>query len=46
MAKSIRCILGWHRYVQVHSPESIDPDPYFLRCRRCGHERDKPMIQF
>jgi len=44
--KQIRCLLGWHRYVQVHAPESIDRDPYYLRCRRCGHERDKALIQF
>ena len=42
MGKPLLCWLRWHRYVKVHSPESIDPVPYYLRCERCGYERDMP----
>jgi hypothetical protein len=42
MGKPVRCRFGWHRYVKVHAPESIDPVPYYLRCELCGHERDMP----
>ena len=44
--KRIRCLLGYHKYVQVHVPDSNDRDPYYLRCRRCGHERPKALHQF
>ena len=42
MAKPLRCRLGWHRYIKIHTPETIDAVPFFLRCERCGHERDVP----
>ncbi len=32
------CLVIGHRYDQLRYPDS--PDGYYLRCRRCGHERD------
>ena len=32
------CMVIGHRYDRLRYPDS--PDGYFLRCRRCLHERD------
>ena len=32
------CMVIGHRYDRLRYPDS--PDGYFLRCRRCRHERD------
>lgn len=32
------CMVIGHRYDRLRYPDS--PDGHFLRCRRCGHERD------
>lgn len=32
------CLVIGHRYESLRYPGS--PDGYFLRCRRCHHERD------
>jgi hypothetical protein len=32
------CFVVDHRYHRIPYPEA--PDSYFLRCGRCGHERD------
>jgi hypothetical protein len=34
------CLLFGHKYLRLRYPGS--PDGYFLRCDRCGHERDEP----
>jgi len=36
----ILCMVIGHRYDRLRYPDS--PDGYFLRCRRCKHERDDP----
>jgi hypothetical protein len=32
------CLVIGHRYDRLRYPDS--PDGYFMRCRRCRHERD------
>jgi len=42
MLKRAVCVVINHKYQRVRYPES--PDGYFLRCLRCGHERDEPGV--
>jgi hypothetical protein len=35
------CRVVGHRYDHVRYPDSDVPEGYFLRCRRCGHEREE-----
>ncbi len=38
MVKRMICLMIDHRYNRIPYPNA--PADYFLRCRRCGHERD------
>jgi hypothetical protein len=38
--KRVICLAIGHRYLRARYPDS--PDGYFLRCRRCGREREEP----
>ncbi len=35
------CRVVGHRYDHVRYPDSDVPEGYFLRCRRCGPEREE-----
>jgi hypothetical protein len=37
--RNLTCLVVGHRYDRIHYRES--PDGWFLRCRRCRHERDE-----
>lgn len=41
-AMRLICLVLAHRYEKVHFPDSDAPGEYYVRCRRCGHERDLP----
>lgn len=41
--RSIRCRLGWHRWVTTYSE---DGTTHFLRCARCPKEADFAPRQF
>ena len=36
------CLVLAHRYTKAYFPDDDRPGQYFLRCRRCGHERGAP----
>lgn len=42
MSRPLLCSLGWHAYRKVHTQVGTDAIPFYLRCERCGHERDFP----
>lgn len=35
--KDLRCLVNWHKYAQVHAP---DTEGWYLECRRCGKQVD------
>jgi hypothetical protein len=41
MSFNPKCLVLGHKYLRVRYPDS--PDGYFLRCRRCSHERDEQV---
>ncbi len=46
MARPLRCWVRGHKWVKIHTPESIDPNPFYLRCDYCWKEHDLPVTQF
>jgi hypothetical protein len=44
MAKKMRCLIGWHKFVRRHNAQAGDSNAYYWQCAFCGKERDVPSI--
>lgn len=44
--KDLRCLVGRHRYVERHTPDTHPPstEGLYLECTRCGKQDDPPTI--
>lgn len=42
MMARLLCLVTGHRWSRASYPAADMPDGYFLRCRRCGKEKETP----
>lgn len=42
MMTRLLCLVIGHRWSRAEYPGADAPDGYFLRCRRCAHEKETP----